>query len=260
MGGGLAGVWRRLARWRGWQAIRLPLAAACVVGGGVALGLPLWSGWWTGHVQQQKAREFRAQLQAAPAAPLASPDASPTGSFTALPPPPAPGASALTAQGAASAIAAGGNAAAVDVASGQPLAFMDIPAIGVETTVLEGLTYAPAVWTDLLRDGPAHVQGSALPGQPGNMVVFGHLNIWGAVFMHLDQVAPGDLVQFQTTYGAFTYRLTGSQTIAQTDFAAVALRKGGPATLQLVTCEGALDQQRLLVQGTLVPPAKGGPA
>lgn len=178
----------------------------------------------------------------------------PEASLPSLPPPPAAGAASLVA-GAAVA-----TAVAQDVSTGQALAEIEIPAIGLDSTVLEGLTYSPSVWNPLLRDGPAHLQGSALPGEPGNSVIFGHLNIWGAVFLHLNELRPGDPIDFVTLYGRFQYRVTGSEVIAPTDLAAVAVHHGGPATLQLITCTGLLDGHRLVVDASLVGSPVGGAA
>lgn len=237
-------------RWKGWLRLRIPLAVACLCAGLAGVGMPVWSGWWYAHVQAVRAAAFRSELRARPSA-LPQGSASGAG-FPSLPPPPAPGASTL--QGAVGA----SSVAPLDPSAGQPLAELEIPAIGLDSTVLEGLTYDPAVWNPLLRDGPAHVLGSALPGEPGNVVIFGHLNIWGAVFLHLDELRPGDAVDFVTPYGRFQYRVTGSRVIAPTDLAAVAARHGGPATVQLVTCNGLLDGQRLLVNATLVGNPVGG--
>lgn len=268
--GGQGGPVRsRRVDWRRW---RVPAAIVCICGGLAGLGMPVWSGWWYAHVQSQQRRTFQAQVRAlgagtggsaaasaGAAGSSGSSDAVSVPTLPALPPPPAPGASSLL-PGAAALGAAVPVRVAVDVGSGDPLAEVDIPAIGVDSTVLEGLTYDPSVWSALLRDGPAHVQGSPLPGQPGRMVIFGHLNIWGAVFLHLSQLRPGDQIDFVTAYGNFEYRVTGSQVIAPTDLAAVAPTHSGPATVDLVTCNGLFDQQRLVVEGTLVGQPLGGSA
>ncbi len=245
----LSGPVRRAVAWRGWVRLRIPLACACFVGGVIGLTLPAWSGWWTHYVQVRQTRVFQHELTSV--APAASSVGTPGSSATSSAMPSTPSSATSTGPAASSTSAS----AAVDVPVGDPLAELSIPAIGVDAMVLEGLTYDPSVWTPLLRQGPAHVAGSALPGQPGNVVIFGHLNIWGAVFMHLGDVKPGDDVTLRTTWGTFTYRVTGSTLISQYDTAAVAATHTGPATLQLVTCEGVLDQHRRVVEATLVPSA-----
>ena len=237
--GAFLGRWTRQARRLSWEAVRVPLAVGCIIGGAVALTVPVWSGWWTAQVQRTEASHFRQRL-AATAGPTPARHA-------ALAPRPAAGVSAGPSRLPAAAVRP-----VAAVPAGGVLAELRIPAIAVDSFVLQGLTYAPGNWSRLLREGPAHLQASVLPGQPGNVVIFGHLNIWGAVFLHLDRLKPGASIDVRTANGTYVYRVTGSQRIAPTDFAAVAPRHHGPATLQLVTCSGLLAQQRLVVDATLV--------
>lgn len=216
-----------------WVRLRLPLVVACFVGGGILLSTPVWSAWWMHHVQAQQARVFAARLDAgAGVASLILPTAVARGGPGTTRPLPV-------------------RAGTPQAGPGPALAELRVPAIGLDAYVLDGLTYAPAVWTRLLRDGPAHLAGSAVPGQPGNVVIFGHLNIWGSVFYRLHRLHPGNRVVLTDPSGRFTYTVTGSRLIAPTDVAAVAPHHSGPATLQLVTCGGAFDQKRLLVDATL---------
>ena len=213
-----------LARLRAsWRPL---VAGACLVAGVICLTFPVWSGWWTQHVQAVDAARFR-QLAAAPVAPAA------VSAAQSAPTPPV------------------SVAASAPTGVGTVLAELQIPAIGVDQFVLRGLTYAPAVWERLLRDGPSHLAGSALPGQAGNMVIFGHLNIWGSVFYHLAEVRPGDVVHLVEPAGTYTYTVTSQESVAATDLAAVAPHHSGPATIQLVTCESAFGNDRLVVVGRL---------
>lgn len=147
-------------------------------------------------------------------------------------------------------------AGAAPAAAGQVMARLVIPSIGVDTYVVEGLTFAPSVWEGLLRRGPAHLQGSALPGAVGESIIFGHLNVWGSPFLHLEQLAPGAAVQVQLPGRTFEYRVTGSQVVSPSDSAALAPEQG-VAGLALVTCTGLFDTQRLVVRAELAAP---GPA
>ncbi len=207
-------VRRRARRWRqglGWGAL---LVGALLVAGGVGVvAMPLWSGWRTALAQRQLGRTF------AVASPAAEARAAGLRPWNPLP--------------------------------GDVLARMVIPAIGVQSYVLEGLTYNPANWRALLRQGPAHLWHSALPGQPGEDVIFGHVNIWGSVFLHLGQLTPGDDVRLETSRGTYVYRVMGSQVIGARDDAALGA-VGGPALLQLVTCTGSWDRERLVVTAALV--------
>ena len=244
------GVGERLRRL--WWAFRVPVALCCMLAGLVAFGRPVWSGWWAAHAQSREAATFHARMaNAAPPIPATggSPPVSPTLPVPPVSPPVAPAPAPTVGQ-------------PPRAGAGGVLAELQIGAIGVDAFVKDGLTYDADVWTRLLRNGPAHVANTALPGQPGNAVIFGHLNIWGSVFFHLAQVRPGDTITLTDPAGTFTYTVSGTRTILDTDLAALTPIHAGPATLQLVTCEVAVAQDRLLVEarltGTVAPPAPPG--
>jgi sortase A len=58
-----------------------------------------------------------------------------------------------------------------------------------------------------LDHGPGHWPGTAMPGQPGNVVVAGHRVSHNADFRHLDDLVPGDEVIMSTLAGRFVYRV-----------------------------------------------------
>jgi sortase A len=71
----------------------------------------------------------------------------------------------------------------VAIDDGAPVARLVIPSIGLDEIVLEG--------SDALNAGPAHVAGSAFPGEPGNSVISGERD---RHFSHLDAVSAGDTI------------------------------------------------------------------
>lgn len=241
---------RSRRRRRGAAGRRFALAvvgagAALLLGGGVLMAAPVWSGLWNAAAQRAAAGAFaRAVQRARGTAPAAAPS---SGGTLPGPPPVWPflePAEAGVAPAPASAAAPGGPV----------LARLVIPAIGVDSYVLRGLTFQPSVWSALLRQGPSHLQGSAAPGAPGNVVILGHLNVWGSVFLRLHRLAPGDLVYLQTPTQTYTYRVTGHRQVSPSDVAVLAPHGGSP-TLELATCAGLFDTQRLVVSATLLPPA-----
>ena len=250
-----------MAEWRArlaaaFERVRLPLAVCCIVGGLAAVGVPIWSGWWTHHVQAVKGKAFEAKLASTPATAPAGPPSTVASSTTTAarsgsPAGPSVSSGVYGYGGATPQQATSQLTTPHDVATGSVLALLKIPAIGVDSFVVDGLTLNPAVWTPLLREGPAHLAGSALPGQSGNVVIFGHVNIWGSVFLNLHELKPGDQVILKTTWGRYVYSVTGSTEITPTDTAAVAPQKG-PGTLELITCTGLLDAHRLVVTARLV--------
>lgn len=84
---------------------------------------------------------------------------------------------------------------------------IEIPKIGLVHPVFEGITLGT------IDHGPGHWPGTALPGQPGNAVFAGHRVTHTHPFLHIDQLAPGDLVIFTIRGQRSTYRVTGSQVV-----------------------------------------------
>ncbi|MFJ4189934.1 sortase [Kitasatospora sp. NPDC089509] len=85
-------------------------------------------------------------------------------------------------------------------ADGDPVALVDIPAIGLhQTVVVEGTT-----GRDLMR-GPGHRRDTALPGQSGVAVLFGRGATFGAPFAELSKLRVGDRIETTTGQGKATY-------------------------------------------------------
>lgn len=83
---------------------------------------------------------------------------------------------------------------------GEPVALLDIPAIGLhQAVVVEGTT-----GRDLMR-GPGHRRDTALPGQSGVAVVFGRGATFGAPFAELSKLRVGDRIETTTGQGTASY-------------------------------------------------------
>jgi sortase A len=89
----------------------------------------------------------------------------------------------------------------------QELGSIEIPAIGVDKTMFEGVTLTT------LNRGPGHWPGTALPGQIGNVVVGGHRVSHDKPFRNLDKLVPGDQVIFTTTEGRFVYDVVSTEIV-----------------------------------------------
>lgn len=74
------------------------------------------------------------------------------------------------------------------MAEGRALAIMQIPSIGVNEVLVEG------VRPEDLRAGVAHWRGTPDPGKPGNAVVLGHRRRFGGPLGDLDDLLPGDAI------------------------------------------------------------------
>jgi len=79
---------------------------------------------------------------------------------------------------------------------GDALTRIKIPAIGVDTVVVEGT-----------KAGAGHYVGTALPCDLGNMGIAGHRTTYGKPFANIDQLKPGDTVTLETPIGRCDYEV-----------------------------------------------------
>lgn len=132
------------------------------------------------------------------------------------------------------------------LADGDPLTRIKIPALGVDTVVVEG-TSASA-----LRAGAGHYPTTPLPCEPGNVAIAGHRTTYGKPFNQLDRLKAGDLVILETPIGSCTYEITVEPTvILPTDLSVVA-NDVSRQLLTLTTCHPkGSAARRLYVQAKL---------
>jgi sortase A len=76
---------------------------------------------------------------------------------------------------------------------------IQIPNLGVDAPVVSGTSW------EALKRGVGHQTNTGLPGQPGNMVLSAHNDIYGEIFRYLDQLQPGDQIIVHTTTQQYTY-------------------------------------------------------
>ncbi len=129
-------------------------------------------------------------------------------------------------------------------AAGQPIGTIQIPTIGLDQVVVEG------VGTAQLEMGPGHYPGTPLPGGRGNVAIAGHRTTYAHPFYDLDQVTPGRTIVLTTAQGIFVYTADGQQVVQPTDVAVVG--PSVPADLTLTTCNPRYSAAtRLVVTATL---------
>jgi sortase A len=100
-----------------------------------------------------------------------------------------------------------------------------IARVGLSAVVVQGDSAL------ILRRAVGHLPGSALPGQPGNVVLAGHRDTF---FQSLRQVRVGDLIAMETSGGEFEYRVE-STTVVSPGHVEV-LEPTPRPTLTLITC------------------------
>ena len=117
---------------------------------------------------------------------------------------------------------------------------MVISAINQDAPVVLGDTW------EQLKKGIAQHLGTADPGQPGNMVVSAHNDIFGQIFRDLDRLQPGDTVEVYTQAEKFVYVITGTRLVEPTEVGVMEPTVG--PTLTLISCYPYLvDTQRIVV-------------
>lgn len=87
------------------------------------------------------------------------------------------------------------------VAVGDPLTRIQIPALGVDTVVVQGTT------PSALRAGAGHYPNTPLPCESGNMAIAGHRTTYGKPFANIDQLKPGDAITLVTPIGKCSYEV-----------------------------------------------------
>ncbi|MCM2269177.1 MAG: class D sortase, partial [Thermoanaerobaculia bacterium] len=108
---------------------------------------------------------------------------------------------------------------------GEPIARLEIPGAGVSAVVAAG--------TDArtLRRGVGHIDGTALPGELGNIGLAGHRD---TVFRGLRKLRPGDRIRLVTAGEAIEYTVESLLTV--TPDRSDVLDPSPLPTLTLVTC------------------------
>ena len=127
----------------------------------------------------------------------------------------------------------------------EPVAFMRIPRIDVESVVFEGDE------RPILNKGPGHMPGKPLPGQPGNAVISGHRTTYGRPFFDLDALEPGDTIEVESVAGTHVYEVRETVVVKPNGVWVTDPRPG--AWLTLITCNPRFSaRERLVVFAEMV--------
>lgn len=94
---------------------------------------------------------------------------------------------------------------------GEPLTRMEIPRLGVDILVVEGIT------EKALQAGAGHYPMMPLPGEPGNVAIAGHRTSFGSPFARIDELMPGDEIVLTTPIARHTYRVLARPSVAKPD-------------------------------------------
>ncbi len=129
--------------------------------------------------------------------------------------------------------------------SGGPVARLRIPRLEVDAIVVAGTSRAA------LRKGPGLLEGTVLPGLPGNAVISGHRTTYGAEFNRLDELQSGDEIFVESLMGETLYRVREARIVAPEDVWVAEPTAQGQLTL--TTCHPEFSaRQRYIIFADLV--------
>ena len=84
---------------------------------------------------------------------------------------------------------------------------IEIPRLGLAVPLHQGIEMT------IINRGPSHWPGTAMPGEPGNVVVAGHRVTRTRPFRHIDTLQEGDEVIFTVDGARWVYRVSGEEVV-----------------------------------------------
>jgi sortase A len=123
---------------------------------------------------------------------------------------------------------------------------IQIPAIRVDAPVVQG-----DGWEQLKKGVGQSLHSSVLtPGQPGNLIMSAHNDIFGEIFRDLDQLKPGDQVIVHSGQRAFTYIVTDTRLVEPTQVEVMA--PVDQPVVTLISCYPYMkNTQRIVIRARL---------
>ncbi len=154
---------------------------------------------------------------------------------------------------------AASSVAPVATVTGTPT--LTIPKINVSAPVVFAKSNVEASIQKDLEGGVVHYSGTAIPGENGNSVIFGHSsNDWWEpgnykfVFVLLDKLVLGDTFTVSNNGVQYIYQVTETKIVQPTDVAV--LNGNGTAEMTLITCTPpGTSWKRLVVKAKQTSPA-----
>lgn len=109
-----------------------------------------------------------------------------------------------------------------EIPIGAPVAYLEIPSLGLRQVVVQGTT--PAA----MFDAPGHRRDTVLPGQKGTSIILGRRASFGGPFARIHTLQPGAAITVTTGQGTFEYEVIDVR------------REGEPAPPPLASGKGRL--------------------
>ena len=136
------------------------------------------------------------------------------------------------------------------VQTGDSLTRIKIPALGLDTVVVEGIT------PSALRAGAGHYPQTPLPCDPGNVAIAGHRTTYGRPFGNIDQLKPGDTIELTTPIGGCVYQVSRAPWIVAPSAMGVIDPTGERSLTPTRSPPKGSAAQRLIVSATWVKDLK----
>jgi len=136
--------------------------------------------------------------------------------------------------------------------------WLSIPSLKIDAPVI----YLDSLDNDLmsakLKEGVVHYPNTALPGQRGNVFIFGHSSYYwwdwskyNSVFANLEGIKKGDKIFIKTNGNIFIYQVIETKVVEKDDLSV--LQQGNGFDLTLMTCTPlGTDLKRFIVEAKLV--------
>jgi LPXTG-site transpeptidase (sortase) family protein len=122
-----------------------------------------------------------------------------------------------------------------------------IPALGLDLPIIE-VFIVENQW-EIAEYAAGYLNGSGLPGVPGNLALSGHAGLYGAVFAKLGALNPGDDIYIDAAGVRYHYRLRTASVVWPNRVEV--LDSTATPTMTLITCTN-WDTQRLVAQADFV--------
>jgi sortase A len=111
------------------------------------------------------------------------------------------------------------------VIEGSAIGELKVPRLGLNAVFVQGDS------PKILRHAVGHISDTALPGEPGNVVLIAHRD---SFFRPLRNIRQGDTIEIQTPQSAFAYQVDWTEVVPPSDVEVLQSSLGN--TLTLVTC------------------------
>jgi sortase A len=111
------------------------------------------------------------------------------------------------------------------VLEGGAIGELKIPRLGLNAVFVQGDS------PKILRHAVGHISETALPGEPGNVVLTAHRD---SFFRPLRNIRPGDTIEIRTPESGFAYQVDWTEVVSPSDVEV--LQPSSENTLTLVTC------------------------